>query len=159
VGITRAMRRLVLSYAESRRLHGRETMNGMSRFVREVPAELLVEVRPRLHVSRPLSAGAWGDRPRTFAGAGAAGPGAGHWGGKARPAHGSFGYSGGAGGAARELEAEGGFRLGQRVRHPSFGEGVVIDFEGHGAQARINVRFAGAGAKWLLVSLANLQPL
>jgi DNA helicase-2/ATP-dependent DNA helicase PcrA len=153
VGITRAMRRLVLSYAESRRLHGRETMNGMSRFVREIPPELLIEVRPRLHVSRPMGAGAWGERPRAGSGFGGARQ--------------DTGWSGAGGGASRgawnsaasEDASSAGFRLGQRVRHPSFGEGVVIDFEGGGAQARINVRFATAGAKWLLVALANLQPL
>jgi DNA helicase-2/ATP-dependent DNA helicase PcrA len=137
VGITRAMRRLVLSYAESRRLHGRETMNGMSRFLREIPPALLHEVRPRLHISRPLGANKWGQAP--FSTTPKMGPG---------PI-----YS-----ARREVE-DSGFRLGQRVRHPTFGEGVVIDFEGGGTQARINVNFARQGAKWLVLSLAKLEAL
>jgi DNA helicase-2/ATP-dependent DNA helicase PcrA len=55
VGITRAMEKLVLTYAESRRLHGSESYNTASRFVRELPSELLNEVRLGAAVSRPLS--------------------------------------------------------------------------------------------------------
>ena len=55
VGITRAMQMLVLTYAESRRLHGSESYNTASRFVRELPSELLNEVRLGASVSRPLS--------------------------------------------------------------------------------------------------------
>ncbi|MDG1065363.1 MAG: DNA helicase II [Luminiphilus sp.] len=55
VGITRAMKKLVLTYAESRRLHGSESYNTASRFVRELPSELLNEVRLGAAVSRPLS--------------------------------------------------------------------------------------------------------
>ena len=50
-------------------------------------------------------------------------------------------------------------RLGQRVMHPSFGEGVVMDAEGSGAHARIQVNFENGGAKWLVLGYANLQPL
>ena len=53
VGITRARTRLVLTYAESRRLHGVEMYSRPSRFLREIPAQLLHEVRPRVQVSRP----------------------------------------------------------------------------------------------------------
>ena len=53
VGITRAQRELYLTYAESRRLHGTETYPRPSRFLSELPAELLQEVRPRAHVTRP----------------------------------------------------------------------------------------------------------
>jgi DNA helicase-2/ATP-dependent DNA helicase PcrA len=55
VGITRARRHLVLTWAESRRLHGMETYGRPSRFLREIPVELLHEVRPRVQVSRPLA--------------------------------------------------------------------------------------------------------
>ena len=57
VGITRARETLLLSYAESRRLHGVETYNRPSRFLHELPRELLNEVRPRVQVSRPMYAG------------------------------------------------------------------------------------------------------
>ncbi|MFM7273832.1 MAG: 3'-5' exonuclease, partial [Gammaproteobacteria bacterium] len=144
VGITRAMRRLVMSYAESRRLHGRETVNGMSRFLREVPAELLHEVRPRLQVSRPLGAAGWGQNK---------------WGQTAISQPRKLGsdpiYSGS---GFRQQESEG-LRLGQRVQHARFGEGVVIGFEGQGAHARVNVNFAREGAKWLVVSMAKLETL
>jgi DNA helicase-2/ATP-dependent DNA helicase PcrA len=119
VGITRAQRSLILSYAESRRLHGAETYNRPSRFLNELPRELLHEVRPRVQVSRPLYAGRYVDD-----------------GGDAAP-----------------------LKLGQRVRHASFGEGVVVDAEGAGAHARVQVNFEHAGAKWLVVAYANLTPV
>jgi DNA helicase-2/ATP-dependent DNA helicase PcrA len=53
---------------------------------------------------------------------------------------------------------ETGFRLGQRVTHPKFGDGVVLSAEGQGAAARVQVNFEGAGAKWLVVAYANLSP-
>ncbi|MEJ2043949.1 MAG: DNA helicase II [Reinekea sp.] len=57
VGITRAKKELTLTYAESRRLYGSETFNTLSRFVREIPAELVNEVRLRSTVSRPVDFG------------------------------------------------------------------------------------------------------
>ena len=116
VGITRARQTLILSYAESRRLHGSETYNRPSRFLHELPRELLHEVRPRVQVSRPLYAGRFVDD-----------------GGDAAP-----------------------FKLGQRVRHANFGDGVVIDAEGSGAHARVQVNFENTGAKWLVLAYANL---
>ncbi|UOA08816.1 DNA helicase II [Methylobacter sp. S3L5C] len=56
VGITRAMQQLYLTYAESRRLYGRETYPGPSRFLREIPSEFLQEVRLRATISRPVTA-------------------------------------------------------------------------------------------------------
>ena len=49
-----------------------------------------------------------------------------------------------------------GLRLGQRVQHPKFGQGVVLMYEGQGAQARVQVNFEAAGSKWLVVTYANL---
>ena len=54
VGTTRAMKQLFLTYAEQRRLHGVDSYGTPSRFIREIPAELLEEVRPRIQVSRPV---------------------------------------------------------------------------------------------------------
>ncbi len=119
VGITRAMEKLVLTYAESRRLHGSENYNTPSRFVREIPRDLINEVRLSNTISRPLS---------TFA------P-------NASPAH-----------------EDAGIALGQRVMHQVFGEGVVTNFEGRGANARVEVSFA-EGSKWLVLQYANLQAL
>jgi DNA helicase-2/ATP-dependent DNA helicase PcrA len=55
--------------------------------------------------------------------------------------------------------APGGFRLGQRVRHGKFGEGVILQQEGEGAQTRVHVNFAEAGAKWLMLAYAKLEPI
>lgn len=121
VGITRACKQLVISHAETRRLHGNETYNPVSRFVREIPPGLIRELRPRLQISRPLSVA-----PRSR--------------------------------ALREQSA-GGLNLGQQVEHPVFGEGVILDFEGSGAQARVQVNFGGAGSKWLVLSYAKLEAL
>ena len=52
-----------------------------------------------------------------------------------------------------------GISVGQRVMHAKFGEGVVINLEGSGAQARVEVNFEYAGTKWLVMAYANLQPL
>ncbi len=125
VGITRAMRVLYLSHAESRRLHGMETHNPPSRFLREIPPELLHEVRPRVALARPVM---------TSRGMGRAA-------------------------VQREERLPDGLRLGQSVRHPTFGEGVIIDFEGGGTSARVNVNFRSAGAKWLVLPYARLEPL
>ena len=50
-------------------------------------------------------------------------------------------------------------KLGQSVAHASFGRGVVTDYEGSGAHARVQVNFDDAGSKWLVLAFANLQPL
>ncbi|HET7675508.1 MAG TPA: DNA helicase II [Gammaproteobacteria bacterium] len=60
-------------------------------------------------------------------------------------------------GAGLREPAAGGLNLGQRVRHPTFGEGVVLNCEGSGAQARVEVNFERAGTKWLVLGYANLQ--
>jgi len=57
----------------------------------------------------------------------------------------------------QEEPAPGGLRLGQRVRHGKFGEGVVMGCEGHGQHARVQVNFESAGAKWLVVAYARLE--
>jgi len=117
VGTTRAMRQLYLTYAEQRRLHGVDTFGMPSRFIGELPPELLDEVRPRVQVSRPVFT------PR-------------------RPV---------------EEPVAPGMRMGSRVRHAKFGDGVILNFEGNGPQARIQVNFERAGSKWLMLSYANLE--
>jgi DNA helicase-2/ATP-dependent DNA helicase PcrA len=126
VGITRAMQRLVVTYAETRRLYGSETYNKVSRFVREIPAGLIEEVRLSNSVRQP------------FGGAPARGG-----------LHSSF--------ATAEVP-DTGLRLGQSVRHALFGEGTVLNFEGSGAQARVQVNFA-EGSKWLMLAYAKLEAL
>jgi DNA helicase-2/ATP-dependent DNA helicase PcrA len=119
VGITRAMRCLYLTYAETRRLHGTDTYNRPSRFLLEIPGELVAEVRMKAAVELP---GARGADP----------------------------YGG---------ADDAGLRMGQRVAHRKFGEGVVLQCEGSGERARVQVNFADAGAKWLMLAYASLEAL
>ena len=63
------------------------------------------------------------------------------------------------GGSERHHDESDGLRLGQRVRHPKFGEGVVLMYEGQGAHARVQVNFEAAGRKWLVAGYANLVPI
>ncbi len=121
VGITRAMQELYLTYAESRRLHGQDNYNRPSRFLLEMPKELLSEVRMKASVNRSYGA----------------------------PAPQRSMYSD---------EVVAGMRMGQRVMHGKYGEGVVLQFEGGGERAKVQVNFS-EGAKWLMVGYANLQIL
>ncbi len=120
VGITRARQKLVLCYAESRRIHGQDNYNVPSRFLREIPRELLNEVRPKVQVSRTASLGA----------------------ARGGPVHG--------------IVETAPIKLGANVEHPTFGGGVVVDYEGSGAHARVQVQFDEVGAKWLVMAYANL---
>ncbi len=119
VGITRARKSLYITYAEQRRLHGVDNFSQPSRFIAEIPAEFVEEVRPRVQVSRPMS----GRRKS----------------------------------ATTKPGAELGIHLGQRVRHDKFGDGVILNCEGQGAHARVEVNFETAGTKWLVLSYANLD--
>ncbi len=124
VGLTRAMRQLYITYAETRRINGIDSYNRPSRFVGEIPQELISEVRMNHSVSRPTRS--------------------------TRPAESIH----------HDASVEGTtFRLGQRVNHPKFGEGVVLNYEGQGRQARVQVNFSGEGSKWLMASMANLQTI
>lgn len=126
VGITRAMQHLYLTCAETRRLYGSETYNKVSRFVREIPADLLQEVRMNNSVSRPYQNNHQVQSSNLFSG-------------------------------VEIPQTE--FKLGQFVQHSVFGEGVILNFEGAGAQARVQVNFANDGIKWLMLAYAKLQPL
>jgi DNA helicase II / ATP-dependent DNA helicase PcrA len=119
VGATRAMRQLYITYAEQRRLYGVDQYGQPSRFISELPADLIEEIRPRLQVSRPVFV--------------------------RRPA------------SLDETPSHSNMRMGSRVRHAKFGDGVVLNFEGNGPQARIQVNFEGQGTKWLMLSYANLE--
>ncbi|TVR61721.1 MAG: DNA helicase II [Candidatus Competibacteraceae bacterium] len=124
VGVTRARRQLYLSYAEKRTLYGRENYPSPSRFVGEIPEELIHNVRARAQrrdKSPPPS----------------------------RPAA-----------PVAAATAPTGLRPRQRVRHPKFGEGVVLEVEGAGYHARARIDFPkGGGSKWLVVAYAKLEPL
>ncbi len=115
VGMTRAEQQLVISYAEQRRIFGSDMYPTPSRFVSEIPAELIEEVRPKVNSPR---------------------------------AHAS---------SASLDESPAGLQLGQRVVHPKFGEGVILNYEGQGNSARVQVNFDFEGSKWLVLAYANLQ--
>ncbi|HCA90288.1 MAG TPA: DNA helicase II, partial [Legionellales bacterium] len=58
--------------------------------------------------------------------------------------------------AAPALQPDIGVAIGQKVRHVTFGLGIVLATEGYGAHARVQVSFEQAGAKWLVLAYANL---
>ena len=118
VGMTRSMEKLFITHAEMRNLYGSESFNPASRFLREIPENLTVEVRTG------------GNVPRT-----------------------SKSSSKIASGEVPDTE----FKLGQRVLHEAFGEGVILNYEGEGANARVEVNFDSSKTKWLMVSYAKLQ--
>ena len=118
VGITRAMKKLYLTYAESRRLHGNDIFNPPSRFIKEIPSECIMEIRPKASVTMPYSRNE--SKPMDF-------------------------------------EDQIGIALGQKVQHPKFGQGIVLNYEGAGESARVQVNFETAGTKWLVLSFANLE--
>ena len=119
VGITRAMQQLYITHAESRRLYGKETYPRPSRFLKEIPAEFIQEIRIRANVSRPVTA----IKKKS------------------------------------SIQQVGTYKLGQRVSHVKFGEGVVLQMEGEGAQERVQINFHGVGLKWLMLSYAKLDVL
>ncbi|GKW39107.1 DNA helicase II [Pectobacterium carotovorum] len=118
VGVTRAMQKLTITYAESRRLYGKEAYHRPSRFVGELPEECVEEVRLRASVSRPVNHQRLGT-PIT--------------------------------------QNDSGYKLGQRVRHAKFGEGTIVNLEGSGDHARLQVAFQGQGIKWLVAAYARLE--
>ncbi|MHB8453371.1 MAG: DNA helicase II [Acidiferrobacterales bacterium] len=131
VGMTRAMQQLYLTYAEVRRLYGSERYTSPSRFLGEIPAELAEEVRTQ---------SVFGHGYRT-ASESIDGP-----------------DDGATLGVAETTQARN-LRLGSRVRHDKFGEGIVLSLEGRGEHTRVQVNFADTGAKWLVAAYANLHPL
>jgi len=122
VGITRAMEKLYITHAESRRLHGSDTFNPPSRFLREIPKALINEIRPRAQTNIPYNRKDFTE-------------------------------------TKFEFEEEIGIALGQRVAHKTFGEGVVLNYEGSGEAARVQINFSKAGTKWLVMAYANLEKL
>lgn len=120
VGMTRAMEKLYITYAESRRLYGQDKYHTASRFIREIPADCVEEVRLKSTISRPIH--------NRFSQA---------------TSHASF--------------EETGFQLGQKVVHRKFGEGIVLNYEGSGEHARVQVNFDEFGTKWLVLAYAKLE--
>lgn len=123
VGMTRAMSKLYMCHAESRRLYGKESFHSRSRFIRELPQDCLSEVRMTTQVTSPMGRGRFSDT------------------------------------ATKAAFESTGFQLGQRVRHPKFGEGVILQYEGSGAQSQVQIQFDDVGCKRLVVAFAKLTPI
>ncbi len=129
VAITRARRRLYLSFAQQRMLHGQTRYGIKSRFIDELPEGVLKWLTPRLREGAGPRLGQWHDagvRPAVAA-------------------------------AAPQVQTRNGYRIGQTVRHDRFGEGVIIKLEGSGSDARAKINFGSQGIKELLLSIAKLQ--
>jgi DNA helicase-2/ATP-dependent DNA helicase PcrA len=127
VAITRARTRLYLTFGQTRLLHGQTRYNVASRFLDELPAGVMKWLTPR---GRPLlGEAAW------------------------KPAEPPARYRKGEGGGAPGLP----FRIGQNVLHPRFGQGVIVNAEGSGTDARVQINFGPQGMKWLQLEYAKLQ--
>ena len=128
VAITRARRRLYLTHAQSRMLHGQVRYGLPSRFLEELPEKLLLPLNKRR--------AAWAVEPA------------------ATPSRG-----GGYGGVESQslTQSAAGFSVGQNVVHQKFGAGVILNFEGRGGDARVQVKFREAGTKWLALEYAKLS--
>lgn len=130
VAITRARRRLYLSLAQSRMLHGQFRYGLASRFLNEIPENLLKRINPAPKASRPHSyevADSWAARPEP-----------------AKPS------------AYERSKIDSPWHIGQNVAHAKFGSGVIVNCEGSGADARVQVKFRNAGVKWLALEYAKL---
>jgi DNA helicase-2/ATP-dependent DNA helicase PcrA len=131
VAITRARRRLYISFAQSRLLHGQTRYGLKSRFLEELPEAAVKWLTPRVQAGAGGRFGQWHDAGVTPARPSAPPP-------RSASTH--------------------GVRVGQTVRHARFGEGVVINLEGSGDDARAQVNFGPQGIKWLALAVAKLVP-
>ncbi|MBX9812683.1 MAG: DNA helicase II [Burkholderiales bacterium] len=124
VALTRARRRLYLSLAQSRMLHGQTRYNVASRFFQEIPEGLMRRINPGFesNVSSP------------------------------KLSQGNFRHE------TVDVRPDFPWKIGQNVVHPKFGAGVIVNAEGHGAEARVQVNFRGTGLKWLMLEYAKLTP-
>ncbi|WP_018610355.1 UvrD-helicase domain-containing protein [Uliginosibacterium gangwonense] len=131
VAITRARKRLNISFAQSRMLHGQTRYSFKSRFIDEIPEALLKWLTPRGNQGAA--------RASSYAPAHAIAPAS------------SYPHQ-----TQRDL---GGWRIGQSVRHARFGEGIIVSAEGSGSDAKLQINFGSAGMKWLAMSVAKLEPV
>ena len=131
VAITRARRRLYLTFAQSRMLHGQVSYGMASSFLKELPEELLHWLTPRV-TDRGRFENSAADMQSYVA---------------------AFSQ---AAANRKTVSSSGLWNIGQRVFHQKFGEGVITGVEGNGADARVQVNFKHAGAKWLALEYAKL---
>ena len=107
---------------ESETLEKTDTFNPPSRFLREIPKDLIDEIRPRAQTNIPYNRKDFKE-------------------------------------TKMEFEEEIGIALGQKVQHKKFGEGIVLNYEGSGESARVQVNFDSSGTKWLVMAYANLEKI
>src|SRR5260221_285742 len=124
VAITRAKRRLYVTLAQSRMLHGQTRYNIPSRFLTELPADLVQWLSPYRRKAIDVDDAEWA---------------------RVTP-------------APQATPPAPAWRIGQSVKHARFGLGVIIDAEGRGADARVQVNFRDTGVKWLALEYAKLEP-
>ncbi|QJD91417.1 UvrD-helicase domain-containing protein [Duganella dendranthematis] len=137
VAITRARERLYLSFAQTRMLHGQTRYNMKSRFFEELPEESLKWLTPKVQPNWfGAKKSAWDEAPLVGSD-------------KALAQQIS----------SKALAASTGWRLGQSVAHAKFGEGVIVNIEGSGNNARAQINFGSAGMKVLDLSIAKLEKI
>ncbi len=130
VGITRAERQLIISFANRRRLYGNEFYPQPSRFIKEIPQDCVDFIR----LTGPA-------RPSN---------GSNHQ--EHQSSHANLHNQS----LKKSLAEESGFAIGEQVSHKKFGDGIVLATEGSGEHARVQVNFTNAGSKWLVAAFANL---
>jgi DNA helicase-2/ATP-dependent DNA helicase PcrA len=131
VAITRARKRLYMSFAQTRMLHGQTRYNMKSRFFDELPEDSLKWLSPKVQghwFGQPQPKAAWIDVPE-------------------------FGSNQ----IASKMNRDVGWRIGENVRHAKFGDGVIVNIEGSGAQARAHINFGRNGMKLLDLGVAKLE--
>ena len=168
VAITRARERLYMSFSQTRLLHGQTRYNRRSRFIDVLPEQDLKWLTARDGQGRHGEGYGAGYGGRSNGGYGAqAGYGGARNGASAGRAvaaratsfAGSSAWREGDSSAFRSAPRDSRFRIGQGVAHARFGEGVVTGIEGAGDDARVQVKFAEHGSKWLALSIAKLEPV
>jgi DNA helicase II / ATP-dependent DNA helicase PcrA len=145
VAITRARKRLYLSFSQTRMLHGQTRYNVKSRFVDELPEAALKWITPR---NQGFGSGFQRDYQAAW--------------GRGSGLHSIVGAGDVGGGSQPSVVPKApshGLRSGQGVFHTKFGEGVIVTLEGSGVDARAQVNFGRHGMKWLALSVAKLTPL
>ncbi|MEY4560814.1 MAG: hypothetical protein RLZZ618_91 [Pseudomonadota bacterium] len=150
VAITRARKRLYLTFSQTRMLHGQTRYNVKSRFFDELPEAALRWITPR---NQGFGSGFAREYQQAWSkGSGLGGiVGAGAVSGSAKPPASGMG--------AGPKTTSHGLRAGQGVFHTKFGEGVIVTLEGIGEDARAQVNFGRHGMKWLALSVAKLTPV
>ena len=150
VAITRARERLYLSFSQTRQLHGQTRYNLKSRFIDELPEATLKWLTPKISqygsATRVGYGGAWESQGQSQ-----------HW-GKNSPAA-LPNPSRGDARLAASMNNSSPWRMGQSVLHAKFGEGVVVNLEGSGTDARIQINFGSAGMKWLALAIVKLESI